>query len=53
MILGLLFVVLQINAVMVANSWSDQQTWGDRALSSGSAGIVGIQPRLADRNAVN
>jgi hypothetical protein len=53
MILGLLSVVLQINTVMVANSWSDQQTWGERALSSGSAGIVGAQPHPGGRNAEN
>jgi len=53
MLLGLFFVVLQINAVMVANSWSDHQTRSDLSFSPTSAGIVSIQPHPGPRNPSN
>ena len=53
MLLGLCFVVLQVNAVMVTNSWTDHQTRNDLALSPTKAGMVSIQPHPGDRNPSN
>jgi hypothetical protein len=53
MLLGLFFVVLQVNAVMVANTWSDHQTRSDLAFSLTSAGIVSIQPHPGNINSSN
>jgi len=45
MILGLLFVVLHINAVMVADSWSDYRTQDGLAVFSESGSGIHIDPR--------
>jgi hypothetical protein len=51
MILGLLFVVLHINAIMVADSWSDYRTQDGLAVFAESGSGIHIDP--GDRSASN
>ena len=51
LVMGLLFVVLHINAIMVADSWSDYRTQGGLAVFAESGSGIHIDPD--DRSASN
>lgn len=51
MILGLLFVVLHMNAIMVADSWSDYRTQGDVVAFSESGRGAAVHINPSDHNA--